>query len=170
MAAREVKQLPIVSPRKMRRLMAIYPPLLFNRIVPRRFADDYSSCEVVIRRSWLNRNINGTIFGGTLFCAADPWHGVMYWQRLARLGRNVQVWVRAAEMDFRKPGRTDLTMLIQVPDAHIEACVEALDSRGKYKHVYETPITDTHGDIVAVSKIVVYVRRTPDNEDATLGF
>jgi acyl-coenzyme A thioesterase PaaI-like protein len=169
MALTDLKR-PIVSAKRMRRLMMLYPPLLFNRIVPISFADDFSRCEVRIYRSWLNRNMNGTIFGGTLFCAADPWHGVMYWQRLARENRQVQVWVRAAEMDFRKPGSTDLTMIIEVPDAHINAAIEGLDSRGKYVHIYETPITDKKGDVVAMSKIVVYVRRTPSDQDNTLGF
>ena len=63
-----------------------YPPFVLNRIRITSIAEGYRACRVKIKRSFLNRNMNGTTFGGALFSAADPFYAILYWQIFERKG------------------------------------------------------------------------------------
>ena len=67
-----------MTPRSFKWLMNLYPPLFFNRIRVVRVSKNFKEVDVVIKKSLLNKNIQGTIFGGTLFSAADPYYTRMY--------------------------------------------------------------------------------------------
>src|SRR5437870_12176193 len=68
-------------------------------------ADDFREVRVRLPLSWRTRNLVGTIFGGSLYGAVDPIYMIM----LVRvLGREFIVWDKAAEIRFRKRGRSTL--------------------------------------------------------------
>ena len=43
--------------------------------------EGFKGCRVKIKKSFLNRNMNGTIFGGALFSASDPFYAILYASR-----------------------------------------------------------------------------------------
>lgn len=65
----------LVTPRRLRAVMNVAPPLLFLGVHVERFADDWTSAEVRLRvRRW-NSNHNGAAPGWSLFAMTDPFLG-----------------------------------------------------------------------------------------------
>ena len=75
------------------------------------WADD--SSEVHIRlRLWLRtRNYVGTLFGGSIFAAADPFYMIML---IKALGSSYVVWDKAAHVRFKKPGQSTLYAVLKI--------------------------------------------------------
>ncbi len=118
----------IWSPRRTRLLLNFYPPFLFQRIRVVELSDDYCYARLVVKRSLFNRNLNGTIFGGSISSAADPIHAILFWQALALRGLRARAWTRSANVRFERPGDTDLTLEFRIEDAALadaEAAVRA---------------------------------------------
>ena len=67
-------------------LLNLFPAFLLGGAWVSRVARDCSACRLSVRRSLLTRNLNGTIFGGSLYSACDPIYALLYWQSLARRG------------------------------------------------------------------------------------
>ncbi len=138
-----------------RRLMSLYPPLLLNRIYAKKMSEDFRYAQVVIKKSFLNKNPNGSIFGGTLACAADPWIGAMYWQILTRKNIKARIWVRAAEYDYLKPADTNITMDIQITQAEIEEVSEKLLQGEKVVKTYFLEMKNEHKEVCCTAKLVM---------------
>ena len=50
----------------------------------------------------MNRNLNGSLFGGSLYAMSDPVHAVLLEQLLP--GEHV-VWAKSTRIEFLRPGR-----------------------------------------------------------------
>ena len=138
--------------------MRLFPPFLFQRIWVRRFEKGFTGVEVKINRSLLNRNYNGSIFGGTIFAAADPFYALLFDQRLQRKGFKTVVWLKSATIQYVKPGRTALFFRITL-DEHDMSEVEAtLAEHGKVVKTYPITMVDRNGDICAIMHNEVYIR------------
>ncbi len=71
------------------------------------------SLEVHLRLSlnlW-TKNYVGTIFGGSLFAAADPFYMVML---MRSLGEAYVVWDKTAHIRFKKPAKSTLHALLKI--------------------------------------------------------
>ncbi|UCF66560.1 MAG: YiiD C-terminal domain-containing protein, partial [Acidobacteriota bacterium] len=117
-----------------------------------------------------NRNLNGTIFGGAIFSAGDPYHAVLYWQVLGRLGRPVQVWLRQASIRYYKPAASDLMLDYALSDEDIEQACTALDRDGRFVRRFVTDAVDAEGDICAKIETEVYVRQLRRGQKSVSGF
>lgn len=151
-------------------MLNFYPPLLFQRIRVREISPDYRRCRVVVKRSLLTRNLHGTTFGGTLFSACDPIYPVLYWQVFAREGERLQVWLKAAEVDYRKPAATDLELRFELGEEDLDAAREGLAARGRVVRIHSTEAVDREGEACAVFKTVVFLRRTGAGRPEVSGF
>ena len=60
-----------ISPGQLKRRLNLYPPFLFNRIRVMEIAPEFRACTVRVKSSLLTRNLQGTLFGGTIYSAAD---------------------------------------------------------------------------------------------------
>jgi len=69
------------------------------------WAGDSSEVHLRIRLSLWTYNAVGTIFGGSLFAAADPFYMLML---LRSLGPAYVVWDKTAHIRFKKPGKVKL--------------------------------------------------------------
>ena len=79
-------------------------------------ADDWSELRVRLPLSRRTRNYVGTIFGGSMYAAVDPFQMLMLIQRL---GPEYVVWDKAATIRFRQPGRSTLTATFRVADVEV---------------------------------------------------
>jgi acyl-coenzyme A thioesterase PaaI-like protein len=68
-------------------------------------ADDWHEVRIKLPLSWRTRNYVGTIYGGSMYAAVDPWYMIML---IRLLGPQYIVWDKAATIRFRKPGRGTL--------------------------------------------------------------
>jgi acyl-coenzyme A thioesterase PaaI-like protein len=148
----------VVSKSLLKWLMRLYPPLLFQRIWVQGFDKDFKSVKVKINKSLLNRNPNGSIFGGTIFAAADPFYPVLLNQMLKRKGGRYRIWSKSSRIDFLKPALTDMFFEIKLTDFDIELVMQTLNTYGKYEHTFPVNIYDTNGEVCASLLNEVYVR------------
>ena len=109
-----------ISEKALTWVMRLYPPLLFQRIWVRSFEPGFSGVDVVIVKSFMNKNYNKSIFGGTIFTATDPFYAILFDQVLQRRGLKCRVWLKSAQINYLKPGRTNLSFRIQLSETEIK--------------------------------------------------
>lgn len=121
-------------------------------------ASDYREIRVRLPLSWRSRNIVGTIFGGSLYAAADPLYMIML---MRCLGSGYLVWDKAASIRFRKPGRTTLYATFRLNDAELEA-IRALTAGGDpIDRAYLVDLVDAEGTVHTSIEKIIYIRRKP---------
>src|ERR1700761_5639379 len=147
-----------VSENRLKWALRIYPPLLLQRIWTVSFHKDFRGVKVKIFRSLLNRNYNRSIFGGTVFAAADPFYPVLFHQLFTHKGYKVIAWSKSSEIQYLKPGMSDLHFEIQISEAEIAEAEEILNTFGKYVKIHLIDIYDETGEVCAALKNEVYLR------------
>lgn len=106
--------------------------------------------------NWRTRNYVGTIYGGSIYAAADPFYMVML---IRRLGRDYVVWDKAASVRFLKPGRDTLYAEFHVPDAELDAVRNAAATARSVDRQYRIEWKDAAGTVHAVVEKTIYIRR-----------
>jgi acyl-coenzyme A thioesterase PaaI-like protein len=119
-------------------------------------AHDWRTLRVKLPLNLRTRNYVGTIFGGSLYAAVDPFCMLML---IKNLGPDYVVWDKAASIRFRKPGRSTLTAEFKLDGEEVEAIREALESVPKVDRVYTITLVDAQGEAHAVIEKVVHVSR-----------
>lgn len=138
--------------------MRIYPPLLFQRVWVKRFYKDFKGVEVKVFKSILNKNYNGTIFGGTIFAAADPFLPVLFDRVLQSSERKLRIWSKSSQIDFLKPANTTLHFSVTLTDEHINDAKQQLQLCGKYEKPFTIEILNSDNEICASLSNEVYIR------------
>lgn len=147
-----------VSERTLKWIMRFYPPLLFQRIWVVSFDKGFKGVSVKVFKSFLNKNYNGSIFGGTIFAAADPFYPVLFDRILKAPGSKYRIWSKSSRIDFLKPALTSLSFHIIITDADIEQAIYALNTTGKYENAFPIEIYNTRNEVCAQLMNEVYIR------------
>ena len=139
-------------------LLNLYPPFFFGRIRIKRVSKDYKEIDVRVRKSIWNKNLASTIFGGTIFSAADPFYPLMYWQSFAhKYNEHVYVWLKSAEIQYLKPADSSLLLRFRISEEDIEAAYTSLRERGKHNAHHEVLAYNQENVLCARVKIVAYI-------------
>ncbi|NBU70522.1 MAG: DUF4442 domain-containing protein, partial [Bacteroidetes bacterium] len=125
-------------------MMRLFPPLLFNRIRLESLSPDLMHCRVRIAHSFINRNLQGSVFGGTLFSALDPFLPVMMWQIFARRGQKLESWLKKAEIDYLKPSSTTMMIDFRLTEGDIQEAEHSLVQKGKFEKWLPAEAIDQH--------------------------
>ena len=88
-------------------------------------APDFREIRVELPLSRRTRNYVGTIFGGSLYAAADPFYMIMLIQTL---GPDYVVWDKAASIRFQKPGRSTLFAGFLLPESETDEIPHLLET------------------------------------------
>jgi hypothetical protein len=145
-----------VSARTLRRVLNLWPPFLFAGIRVMEIDDDFRHAKVELRMRPWNRNYVGTHFGGSLFAMTDPFWMLMV---MNRIGDGYIVWDKAAAIDFEKPGRGTVTAEFDLDDAVLDEVRAAAAGGDKVLRWFEAPVRDARGDVVAMVRKQLYLRR-----------
>jgi hypothetical protein len=148
----------VVSERLSKWGMRIYPPLFFQRIWVVKIDKGFTGVTVNINKSIFNRNYNNSIFGGTIFSAADPFYPLLFHQLFTHKGYNVIAWSKSSEIQFLKPGLTKLQFKIRISDEDIAEAEHVLNTGGKYIKAHPIDIYNTSGEICVTLMNEVYLR------------
>jgi hypothetical protein len=138
--------------------MRLYPPLFFQRIWVKRFHKGLRGVDVTVRKSFLNTNHDHSIFGGTIYAAADPFHPILFTHLLTLKGYQVKAWSRSSAIRYFKPAKTDLHFTVTISDAEIAACEAQLKLNGKYRKSYQLEIFDKQDKLCALVINEMYMR------------
>ncbi|MDB5147900.1 MAG: hypothetical protein JWQ57_1920 [Mucilaginibacter sp.] len=148
----------VVSEGLLKWVMRFYPPLLFQCIWVVKFSKGYRGVKVRIRKSFLNKNYNNTIFGGTLFSAADPFYPLLFHQIFSHKGYKLMVWSKSATIQYTKPAVTNLSFSIELTDSDIRDAEHILNTEGKFIRSFPIDIYNKDGEICVSLMNEVYVR------------
>jgi acyl-coenzyme A thioesterase PaaI-like protein len=148
----------LVSENVLKWALRFYPPLLFQRIWVIRFKKDFRGVSVKVNKSLVNNNYNNSIFGGTIFSAADPFYPLLFQQLLTHKGYKVRVWLKSAEIKYVKAGRTDLFFNIDITDADIEEVEQVLNTTGKYTKNFILEMYNKEGKLCVSVSSEIYIR------------
>lgn len=125
-------------------------------------ADDWREVRVRLPLSWRTRNYVGTIFGGSLYAAVDPFFMIML---MKNLGPDYVVWDKAASVRFRRPGRTTLTATFRLDEAECTEIRNLLSHLPKVDRTYTVDLMDREGTLHATVEKVVHVARRQEHPD-----
>jgi hypothetical protein len=148
----------VVSEGLLKWVMRFYPPLLFQRIWVVKFSKDYRGVKVKVRKSFLNKNYNNSIFGGTLFSAADPFYPILFYQIFSHKGYKLTVWSKSATVKYARPAATNLSFDIELSDSDIAEAEHVLNTAGKFIRSFPNDIYNKDGEICVSLMIEVYIR------------
>lgn len=147
-----------VSEGLLKWMMRFYPPLFFQRIWVVSFEKGFTGARIKINKSILNRNYNGSIFGGTIFTAADPFYPLLFHQLFTKKGYRIVAWSKSAEIQFLKAGLTDLYFDIKIDKNEIDEAEHILNTGGKYVKTHPIDIYNKNGEICVSLRNEVYLR------------
>ena len=150
----------LVSERVLKWAMRLYPPFLCQGIWTQKFEKEFSGVDVKIVKNIFNRNYNRSIFGGTIFSAADPFYVLLFHQILGRRGFGVRLWLKHSTIDFIKPGNCNLYFKIRLSSEEIEEVVSKLESERKFIKTFRVEITNKEGILYALVHNEIYIRKT----------
>lgn len=138
--------------------MRFYPPMFFQRIWVRKIHKNFMGVDIKINRSVFTTNLGNSIFGGTIFSATDPFYALLFGQILRHKGYKITVWLKSAQIQYIKPGRTDLYYTILINQSMIEEAERILKQEGKFIKAYPIEIFDKQGELCATAMNEIYVR------------
>jgi acyl-coenzyme A thioesterase PaaI-like protein len=137
-------------------LMNLYPPMLANRIVIKSVSKDFLKVTVKVRKSIWNRNLQGSIFGGSIFSAADPFIALMYWQALHQRNIPCEAWLKSATIHYKKPSDTSLLLIFELNTEQIESVQKDIETYGRAERNHLVKMINKQGDVcVEVETLVV---------------
>ena len=154
----------VISENVLKWAMRFYPPLLFQRIWVIKFEKNFRGVRVKVNKSLINNNYNNSIFGGTIFAAADPFYPLLFHQTLIHKGYKVRVWLKSAQINYLKPGRTDLIFDIKITDYDINEVEHVLNTIGKHTKAYPIEMYNKSGELCVSIMAEVYLRNLQYSE------
>jgi len=122
-------------------------------------ASDWREVRVELPLSLRTRNYVGTIYGGSLYGAVDPFYMLML---MKNLGPDHVVWDKAAAIRFLRPGRSTLRARMAIDAAELDAIRAALETARSVDRIYRVDLADAAGVVHASVEKTVYVRRRRD--------
>jgi acyl-coenzyme A thioesterase PaaI-like protein len=117
-------------------------------------AGNWREVRVRIPLSWRTRNYVGTIFGGSLYAAVDPFYMIML---MKNLGQDYVVWDKAASIRFRKPGRGHLNASFRLEEAEVAEIRRLLLEHPKVDRTYTVQLVDSAGVVHAEIEKVIHI-------------
>lgn len=141
--------------------MRLYPPFFFMRIKVKEVSKDFKYIKVEIAKSIFNKNLSGTMFGGTLFAASDPFFALMYWQNFAhQYNMKVRVWLKSAEIKYKKPAIGKIYIDFKLTQEDVEQAKKDLAEFGKHNKTHQVELKNKKNEVCAVVDLVTYVGKS----------
>ena len=118
------------------------------------WSGDSREVHLRLRRSLWTYNYVGTIFGGSMFAAADPFYMLML---LRILGNQYVVWDKAGSIRFRKPGRQTLYARFEITDEQLATVRQAVETNGQTEQTFTLQWLDANGVVHAEIERLCYI-------------
>ncbi|MGY3212352.1 DUF4442 domain-containing protein [Mucilaginibacter sp. HD30] len=148
----------LISAGLLKWALRFYPPLFFQRIWVASIAENFTGLNIKISKSILNSNYNRSIFGGTIFSAADVCYPVLFHQLLSHKGYKIAVWSRSAQIRFLKKSDDKINFTVNLSDGDIKQAEQILNEQGKYNKAYPIIVYNKNGDVCVNMMCEVYIR------------
>lgn len=147
-----------LSENSLKWLMRLYPPFLTQRIWVKNIHPGFRQIDVKINRSVVTTNLGRSTFGGTIFSATDPFYALLLNQIARRAGMKPIVWLKSAQIQYLRPGATDLHFSLIIDENLVAEMLEHLQRDGKFIKSLPIEIYDKHGELCVTAQNEVYLR------------
>jgi hypothetical protein len=118
---------------------------------------DWTELDVRLPLNWRTRNYMGSIFGGSIYAAIDPYVMMML---IHQLGDDYIVWDKSARISFKRPGTETLYAKFRLPLELVADLKAQVDEKDKIDYTYSLDLKDASGATYAtVDKLVFIARR-----------
>jgi hypothetical protein len=118
------------------------------------WSSDYQEVHLRLRLNIWTYNYVGTIFGGSMFAASDPFYMLMWFKIL---GKDYVVWDKSATIRFRKPARKTLYAKYLISDDMIADIKQQVLDNQEISIPFTLQWLDTEGVVHAEMERVVYI-------------
>ena len=145
-----------MTPAWFKRLANFWLPFLGAGIRVSKISADFTEIDVELRMGRFNKNYVGTHFGGSIYAMTDPFYMMIL---IKNLGDDYVVWDKAAEIQFKKPGKGKLTAHFNITKERIAEIKAEADREYKTEPKFKVEIKNEQGEVVAEVNKTLYVRR-----------
>lgn len=135
---------------------------------------DSSEVQLKLRLTLWTYNYVGTIFGGSMFSASDPFYMVMLFRSL---GSSFVVWDKSASIKFKKPARSTLYAKLEISRQVLEEIKTRVKEHGHTTHDFTIHWMDKSGVVYAevqrhcyIADKEFYKKKKGDTQSAKLNF
>lgn len=136
--------------------MNLYPAYRGTGASIEYIAADWREVRVRLPLSWRTRNVVGTIFGGSIYAAVDPFYMIML---MKNLGSEYLVWDKAASIRFKKPGGTTLYANFCLDETELQTIKDELEGQSRIDRVYHIDLGDAEGEVYAWVDKTIHISR-----------
>jgi acyl-coenzyme A thioesterase PaaI-like protein len=119
-------------------------------------AADWREVHVRIPLNWRTRNVVGTIYGGSLYGAVDPFFMLML---MENLGPEYVVWDKSASIRFKAPGRSTLHARFRLEPEELESIRQSLRLQPSVDRTYTVELLSQEGEVHVQVEKTIHVRR-----------
>ncbi len=119
-------------------------------------SDDWHEARVKLPLSWRTRNYVGTIYGGSIYASIDPIYMLML---MHILGRGYVVWDKAANVRFRRPGKTTLWADFLLSPDEIAEIKRLAETERSVDRIYTVELKDKEGKVHATIEKTLYIAK-----------
>ncbi|HBH23731.1 MAG TPA: tetrameric acyl-CoA thioesterase [Cytophagales bacterium] len=138
------------------KLANFYPPFFGAGIRLQKVNNDFTYMKVKLAFGFLNANLVGTQFGGSLFAMCDPWYMIMLFHHLRK---EYIIWDKAATIRFRKPGKSAVFAEFIIDDDLLTKIRSEVDELGKKDFHFKTEVKNKEGEVIAEVDKVIYIKK-----------
>lgn len=117
---------------------------------------DWQHVKMHLPLSWRTRNYVGTIYGGSIYSSIDPIYMLML---MKILGADYVVWDKAANIRFRKPGRSTLYAEFILNDEEIAEIKSLAETAKSVDRIYNLELKDKDGVVHAEIEKTLYIAK-----------
>lgn len=125
-------------------------------------AGDWREVKIKLPLNWRTRNYVGTIFGGSIYGAIDPFYMLML---MHILGPGYIVWDKAAKIRFRRPGKSMLFAEFHLEEKEIEEIKRLAAEEQSIDRVYDVELKDRDGVVHARIEKMLYISKKTDSKE-----
>ncbi|MFM8850146.1 MAG: DUF4442 domain-containing protein [Cytophagales bacterium] len=118
------------------------------------WAADHTEVHLRLRLNIWTYNYVGTIFGGSMFSASDPFYMLMLFKAL---GRQYVVWDKSASIRFRKPGKETLYAKYVLTDNDFKEIKAAVAEKGEVTRTFLIQWVDKNQVVHAEIERLCYI-------------
>ena len=122
----------------------------------RKYVSEEMRLEVAMNLRFWNWNHERAHFGGSLYSMTDPFYALLIRENVPE---KVQVWVKSAQIRFRRPGRGIVHAVFELKPDQLEKIQSELSSHHKSEPEFHIDVLDSNGKPVAEVKQIVHVSR-----------
>jgi acyl-coenzyme A thioesterase PaaI-like protein len=141
--------------RVLRWLFSLWPCYWGTGVHIKYISSDFRDMRIQVPLNWRTRNYVGTIFGGSMYGAVDPIYMLML---IKNLGPGYEIWDKAANIRFRKPGRSTLHAECRLDEEEITQ-IRELSKESPIDRVYSVDLKDDEGIVCATIEKTIHIRK-----------